>query len=62
MKTQRELDTLKTEQKFRFASMKENIIAQHLGDRYALMEAPPPGTPAVFEEQPESLEVTTGEY
>ena len=45
MKTQREFDVLKTEQKMRFAGMKENILKQHLGDRYALMPAVPPGTP-----------------
>ena len=56
MRTQREYDILKEEQRAHLAEVKENVIKEYLGPRYALMPPPPPGVPEPGESEPEEAE------
>ena len=56
MRTQREYDILKEEQRAHLAEVKENVLKEYLGPRYVLMPPPPPGMPKPIEPEPEDEE------
>lgn len=58
MRTQREYDILKEEQRLHLAEVKEQVLKEYLGPRYALMPPTPPGVPKPVEPPQEE----EGEY